>query len=258
MIHTRESITNLLVEKFGLCTYDDPTHTYTLGGRKIPSVTKRKKELGKEFDAHGIARNMARKTGKSPEEIKQGWSDIADAGTIIHEFMEKLLFGYAYRPCDLEKFSLDARSRAHDIIILGICDMMAREITEARKLIPICSELTLWNANNAGTLDLLCYDPETGKYHVWDYKTNAKGAFDRETPWTDWLGDPFSKWRATKANEYSVQLESYALMLEEIGLSVGEGVIIHGWIDRSGLGETVDIYPTDVRMRPICREWLSE
>lgn len=76
--------------------FDESTHTYTLDGEVIPSVTQFLKSYAHEFDPDEHAGRIAERTNSTAEAVKKGWKDkgeaAADQGTDIHAVAESLAF----------------------------------------------------------------------------------------------------------------------------------------------------------------------
>jgi len=126
---------------------------------------------------------------------------------------------------------------------------------ESLGLEPIAAEFRVWCATTAGTLDLLAWSHVDECYVVVDWKTNAKPGFSDIGPWTKSLKAPFNGYKATKLNEFSVQLESYAAILRSLGLDVGDSVVIHGYVDAKDRG-CVDVHEC-VDFDEECALWLE-
>ena len=252
---TRAEIDARFTAKFGPCEYDDASHVYKVQGKVVPSITKLKGLLSEPFDGPAIAAKMAAKSTKSAEQILAEWKAIADAGTLTHELVETILMqGVIQRPTDHSKYSTIAHERYLQIRARGIVPMMLAKFKSAG-LIPVACELRVWTDKVSGTIDLLAYDPVTGLYHIVDWKLNAKAFHLHPTPWDKPLFAPFDAWTSSHLDQYSVQLESYASIIEAIGLPVGKGVIIHGYYDL--FDNYADIHFTDSTMREVCRKWLG-
>jgi len=258
MVHplTRAKIEALFVEKYGELEYDDASHTYTLieSGKKLTSITKKKKEiLGEEFNAPIVACKMASFTGRPAQEYLDEWKAVAEAGTMFHELMESILMrGEIQRPTDHSVYSKLAHERFLSMRMRGLAKM-TQDVVWNNYWTPIACELKVWSSDYAGTIDLLVWDEYKKHYKVLDFKTNTKPF--TPTKWDTNLGAPFQKFKGGKVGEYSVQLESYAVMLEATGLPMGEGVLLHAYWDSAD--NYLDKWPTNSAMRPIVKKWLD-
>ena len=162
-----------------------------------------------------------------------------------------ILSGTFYRHSQYSKI---AHERFHAYKLRGIPAMMVLKI-RARGLIPVACELKVWCGDYAGTIDLLVYDPQFGVFRVLDWKTNAKGFHEEIGAYDVPMKAPFAQWYTGHLREYSVQLESYASMLANVGFPMGDGLIIHGWFD--AVDNYCEVWPTDSKMRPIAKQWLN-
>lgn len=253
---TRAKIEERFTAKFGPCEYDDASHIYKVQGKVVPSITKLKATLSEPFDGPAIAAKMAAKSGKSVESILEEWKAVADAGTLTHELLETILMdGVIQRPTDHSKYSAIAHERYLQIRQRGIVPMMISRFREDLKLVPVACELKVWTHKASGTIDLLAYDPATNLYHIVDWKLNAKVFHSCPMPWDKPLKPPFQAWSSSHLDQYGVQLESYASIIETIGLPVGVGFIIHGYWDL--FDNYADVTITDEKMREICKMWLE-
>ena len=93
------------------------------------------------------------------------------------------------------------------------------------KLTPIKFEQRVFSTkwNLAGTFDALFSYQD--KLVIVDWKTNKK--FDTSSNWNKKLLTPFDSEDECKLTEYSIQISLYALMLEEVGLEIKNGLILH-------------------------------
>jgi len=256
MVHplTRAQIENLFVEKYGALEYDDASHKYTLvdSGKELVSITKKKKEiLGEEFNAPLVACEMATRTGRPAQQYLDEWKAVAEAGTMFHELMESILMhGEIQRPTDHSAYSKLAHDRFLSMRMRGLAKMTVGAIV-SRRYVPVACELKVWCGDYAGTIDLLVWDIVDMVYRVLDFKTNAKSF--APTKWDNLLGAPFHKFKGGKIGEYSVQLESYAAMLEAIGLPMGDGLLLHAYWD--AMDNYLDQWDTIGAMRPVVKKW---
>ena len=95
-----------------------------------------------------------------------------------------------------------------------------------------------------GTFDMLYwYDgdgtPSKSGFIILDYKTNGKLYNDYNRKINKVLLPPFSKIIEESYGEYIIQLNLYALMLEDIGLPVIAKRIV--WLKEDGTYEIVDV-----------------
>lgn len=246
-------ITQCMTAKYGVCEYDDAKHEYKVGGVVVQSITQKKKEVVPEFNGEEIALKMQQRTGIPAEQYLEEWKAVADCGTMVHELLEALLMGgKIQRPTDHSQYSKIAHERFLSYRKMGIVAMMLKAFHE-QGLIPVACEFRVWTDKYAGTLDVLAFDPLINLYRVPDWKTNSK-AF-RETPYDKPLAAPFQDYSSSHLDQYSIQLESYAAILEAVGVPCGPGLILHGYWD--SFDAYCDVLKTKQEMRHICRKWLN-
>lgn len=251
----KAQITAKLVERYGRMTYDDATHIYRRDdGIILPSITTMKKKVVGEFDP-GIAGKMAGKRNVPREQIQAEWDAIRECGTLTHELLEAILFdGEVMRPTDHSKYSELTHARFLAFKRVGLVAKMLNVMRSAG-IQPVAAEFQVWCDTAAGTLDVLGWDEANACYRVVDWKCNGPRPFNEEGPWTKNLGKPFSNFKGTKVGEFSVQLESYATMLESVGLPVGPGLIVHGRLHDEEFGDTMSF--ETLNMRNECKGWLQ-
>lgn len=254
-MNTQENYIHAMMEaRWGRCDYDDLTHTYEVNGAVVPSITTIKKQILPPFDAEGTKARLAAKRGMSVGEIQAEWDAITHCGTMVHELLEAVLFaGNIKRPTDHSDYSPAAHERLHTYKRHGIPARML-SVVAGKGWTPVAAEMRVWRENCAGTLDLLCRDTK-GEHHIVDWKCNSRGGMSKIAPWTKPMLTPFIGVAATKLAEYSVQLESYASVLEEVGIPMGESLIVHGYFDKVG-SPCVDAYNT-MAVRKHCGKWLK-
>lgn len=183
--------------------FDEESHTYSLGKRKLQSVTEWISGFFPKFDEEAVAKKVANKQGVPPEQILQDWLDIREAGTKIHKEIEDW-FNSRTQPTE------NKAKRAIDWTILS---SMWREYPMKSTEVQIYSE----KFGLAGTIDLLMVkqDDYTKQRAVLvDWKTNAQIRAQNTFEYTDSTGE-LAFLHNSSLVKYMLQLSTYALMLEE-------------------------------------------
>jgi hypothetical protein len=211
----------------------EDTHTYTINGRKLTSVTTFIKNFYKPFDEKYWSIKKAKQAllergevltqeniDNEQSKIKALWkekADIAcDMGTIVHLYIEEFFNGI--KPQEVKNYeAINRINKFHKIYNDKLKDI----------LIPVGQEVKMFSEDLglAGTIDALFI--RNGKLEIWDYKTNGKFTSDTDRCFQKLL-DPFDDQWENELNKYSIQLSLYKLMLASVGIKVdGDNVILY-------------------------------
>lgn len=191
-----------------------PSHSYTINGKILTSVTTVIHEYQEEFDKNGfIAASCAKREGITKEEILQRWegkkNTAATRGTKFHKEIE-----------DYINYGIIPDGEFKDIVI------QFSQIKQECKLFP---EIRLFNEyyGVAGTTDLV-YLNSDNSIIVGDWKSNA--AFTIKPKYGGKLLSPLSHLGDCHLVIYSLQLWCYSIMLEKFGYKIRDNPLIY-WID---------------------------
>ena len=211
---------------FSQIKFDADNHRYFLGDRELRPVTQAIKLFQKPFDRDGIAQRTAAKQNRSVAEVLAEWDASGERarilGTTVHAHIEKTLRGEQNGQMSFDHF-LSLNTRLPEICAF---DAFWSKLTPSVTCNPDRVEWVIGDAELglAGTCDALFYSLDTGKYHLWDWKT---GKFDLENKWED-LYEPFNYLSASKFNIYSMQVSLYRLIIERnTDLDLGDSYIVH-------------------------------
>lgn len=95
------------------------------------------------------------------------------------------------------------------------------------RMFPIKSEVVIGSPKYlvCGMVDQIFYNIKTGQFEIWDWKTNSE--FDIDDDECKYLlSEPLGHIKATKLNEYSLQLACYKKMFQEMtGIQLGQSRI---------------------------------
>jgi ATP-dependent exoDNAse (exonuclease V) beta subunit len=211
-------IKNLIQSIFSNLHFDAPSHTYTVNGKNLISVSAYIEKYKKEFDIELTSKRYAEKRNLLQDDVKKEWRDKAtiacELGTRVHAFGESYF----------SDKTLTYRDGYEEAIIRFWNSLPSTWI-------PIFSECRVYSEKYmfAGTVDNLFYDTVYDKIIITDYKTNA----DLHSNFADnRLKSPFHFLQDTSFHLYELQLSMYQIPLEDIGVSVSNRYVI--WLKPNG------------------------
>ncbi|MCJ8334908.1 MAG: hypothetical protein MJH10_11755 [Epibacterium sp.] len=190
---------------------DKASHTYTLNGKVLPSVSSKLGDFYKPFNPV-VAKYVARRDGKTEAQVLKEWktgNTIAiNKGHRVHDFAENWANGKLDYPRDDQEMG---------VIQWWLDKPDSWDLVQA--------ELMAYSKtySYAGTMDLLFLNRETGKYVIADWKTN-KDLFKNYKKQK--LLPPFQTWLDNPLNKYKIQLNYYQLCLEELGFEIERRVVV--------------------------------
>lgn len=232
---------------FDRIQFDEPTHTYTLDGQPLTSVSRTLDRVKPKFDAAAMAPRTAARTGQSVEEVLAEWEAKKVAGQQrgerVHKHIQSVLLGH-YDPTDpfLALNELPPEETAFNRFWTG----PTRQLLTLEKCEWIVGDAEL---GIAGRLDALFHSSHTDKLHIWDWKS---GKFRFESDYRKKLLPPFGDLDDCEFKLYSLQASLYRLIVERgLGVELGECYILH--MDARGVG--VFYQADDYRERLLA--WLT-
>lgn len=218
-----KKLKNKLSDSFSDLDFNEASHTYSVKGRILPSVSSLLKKYSEPFDADKISFFVAKKRGISQQEVLDEWEEkrkLAIAqGNSAHKFGEN------YKP------GISIANSAQQRAIVRFWDRIPDNIE------PVGFELKMYSKkyNFAGTADLVLVNNDTGKLIICDYKTN-KDLFKNYKGQK--LLEPFGFLLDNPFNKYQIQLSFYQLLLEEAGFKVEARRVI--WLKPNGTFKIYD------------------
>jgi ATP-dependent exoDNAse (exonuclease V) beta subunit len=230
---------------FDRITFEPESHTYILDGQELTSVGRTLDRLKPVFDRPGKAASTARRTGQTVEEVLAEWDAKRDAslalGTRVHEHIELVLTG-AYEPADpfLALNTISPEERAFNRFWQEIGSRLRLERAE-------------WIIGDAvlgigGRPDAIFASPDTGQFHLFDWKTGKCESFNK---WENLLA-PFDDLSNCAVAIYSLQASLYRLILERnTDLVFGDSYLLH--LQSSGEFRVIKV--DDYRARLL--DWLT-
>ena len=200
-----ENIRAELEEAFSQLNFEEVSHTYKLGDKFLPSVTRKLSRFYDCFDANKVVVNYAKKWNrenqnnqKTEQEILDEWDTISkeasDKGTLIHSFTDN------YPEFPEPEFDQQR----------GILEFF-RDLPSNYVVVAI--ELKMHNEVFAGTTDVILYNIKTGKLVLVDWKTN-KDLFKNFKGKK--LLSPFNTLLDNPINKYKIQLNHYKILIEDM------------------------------------------
>lgn len=214
-----------LKKPFEKVNFSEEGHRYWITGdpKPIKSVSSLLKHLYEEFDTDGIAPKWALDRGLEVEDVKLAWEGEGTISTthgskvhlIGENYVKWKFLQEAERPTVIDKQSLGAIQFINDL---------------PDYLVPVATELQMYSPEHwyTGTCDGILFNKKTGKYIIYDYKTNksltdsyAKNPLLYVNPDYGLVQDNLGK--------YTAQFSFYQLLLEEAGFEVGGRVLV--WLN---------------------------
>lgn len=194
----------------------EDSHEYFVGSQKLISVTQFVKAFDppfKKFDEEGISKAIARKTGRTPEEVLAEWKSKAEWGTRIHGLIEEYILGKR-AIYDLEEMQAEEGMNAYHALVARY------------KPIECLPEVRIYSVEHglAGTIDLILR-LENDEFILVDWKTNATLRGAGETFKND---DRLRNLPDHSFSHYTLQLSIYAYLLEqEYGMKCKRLKLVH-------------------------------
>lgn len=199
-------------ERDSLIHFDEASHTYTVNGRVLKSVTTLVGECFEQFDADYWAAKKAPAMGMTPEEVKVLWErkgeEARNLGTMMHAKIERYYLGQP-----------NASDETYCLF---------EQFTERYHLTPYRTEWTIYDEESgiAGTLDFL--DFQQGVFTIFDWKRSNKilvcGTPETTNRWGKHAFCPIAHVPDTTYWHYALQLSIYRYILEKnYGLSISGG-----------------------------------
>lgn len=241
--------------------FEEGSHTYSLAGQVLPSVSEVVKYFA-PFDTEKKAAAAAKNPkhplyGNTAEQIIKIWEAkrdaAADAGTAVHAFAEACCSYMLGRDDEIES---QFRCRLTGEGLLAITpkeEAVAKwwSLTDWSRYAIVAKETRVVNAVDryAGTFDLLLYDrlnssPGQPWYSLRDYKTNE----DLHRWFGDYLQPPLNMIKSNDIGKYTLQQNLYAIQCENIGIHIGDMQLI--WLKEDSDFEEVAL---DTRYQKVIR-----
>jgi len=253
----------LILDEFKDLEFYEEDHKYILNGRQLPSVSGiGHRFISNPFDEQKQAAAYAQKNGRTADYWIQQWRcnsfRATTLGTKTHEFGESLsylrnghpeLIRPSVRAQYLERYNYLAPIHPKEEAVVKFFDELPRSYHLVLNEAKVYSGKNPDESQNlkeqiCGTFDMLYwYDggghPSGAGFVIMDYKTNGKLYSDYNRKYNRVLLPPFSNIIEEDYGLYIIQLNLYALMLEDIGLPVIAKRIV--WLQEDGTYQMIDV-----------------
>lgn len=225
-------MTDNLTALFEGLEFDEKRHRYSLGDTTLPSVSSLIGKFHESFDFNGISKRYAEKRGFTVKQVRDAWKGKAlistTHGTKVHKFAEDYI-AWRYMGAEKEPKVFCKQSLA----VVEFFNNLPKEYEV------VCTELRMYSKKYlyAGTTDLVIRKVGTDEYFILDFKTNED--IFSEYPQEPLYHIPLSlKLVGDSYGKYTLQLNLYQIMLEEMDIKVGGRCIIWLKEDKKKLYQT--------------------
>lgn len=202
--------------------FKSENHTYYLGDKRLTSVTSLLSEYKNEFDSDFFSKKIAKRDGKTQQEVLDEWSFKAkkscDIGTNIHKIFEDYFLNNYSIIDDEYKFDIECQDPLYFLDQnkkVKVALKFINDFFKTKRLIPYKSEYIVYNEKIAGQVDMICKDAK-GNFYILDFKTNSEiQTYSYGKKMTGVLSniDDCSYWH------YTLQLSIYKALLKKINVS---------------------------------------
>ena len=210
-----DSLKVKLLNFFSEIKFEEESHTYTLGNKKLPSVSKLIEHFVDKPDFDALCGTKAAKLGIPKAELQAQWDETTrvalEQGNKTHNYAE-----------NIENRNPKAK--------------IEEAVLNFWRTVPpyynrVVRELRMYHKRYmfSGTCDFILFNERTNTFIIGDYKTNKnlhKNFRDKR------LKYPFFHLQDSPINKYQLQLSFYQILLEQFGIPVSERWVI--WVDQSG------------------------
>ena len=206
---------------FNRITFVEKNHSYLIDGKPSgsPSVTKILKQFKKEFDKETAATRVAKRMRVSVKQVLADWElnnlYSTTLGSMIHKYIENY---YCNKRVEFEgSFSglgFDEKKQISENLP-KLINYFQNFYNDYNHLICVKNEIVLGDIEDTrvcGMSDLLCYNTQTDKLEILDFKTNKK--MEKTSPYGS-LFYPFDDMSEGEINEYTIQLNTYKYFVEK-------------------------------------------
>lgn len=202
--------------------FQESSHSYFLGKKKLISVTSFLNTFKNKFDSDFYSKKIALRDGKTQEEVLCEWNKKAfkstEIGTAIHKIFEdytnnnfsilnnELIFDYLKLDSD---YFIEFNNKKN------VSLKFIKDFFLTKRIIPIKSEYIVYNDILAGQIDMICLD-KNNNYYIFDFKTNKK--IQKYSYNKKMIGE-FNFLNDSNYYHYSLQLSIYKMLLKEYNVS---------------------------------------
>lgn len=200
--------------------FNEEAHTYFHGKKQLKSVTRFVDSFKAEFDSDTKSREAAVREGVEQQVILDRWQATNDyacnLGHKVHKYLEDY---YSDINPHLDEEDADFMRR--------IACFESEIKPRLAKLESVIQEKRVFSIKLmlAGTMDALFL--MDGVLYILDWKTNKKFTTDSDNSYGKFLLPPFQDYKENKLNLYSIQLNTYKLILAEQGVYVKDCMLVY-------------------------------
>ena len=259
------NIPNEFFSTFNKVKYHDEPHKYYVDDKQLISVTTLLHEYQEPFDEKYWLEVKSNELNISISDLKITWDFLNKYGTtkgsIVHDYAENLFlnkyFPYPKKKIEeflngheiynvvkknnlinnyLESSGVTLKKKGHDIIYDGFLKTKKHidnfYNTSFGKLIPIRTEFVIFDIfyGIGGMVDLLVFNKKSGKFEIWDYKTNKE--YNHESKYGNYLKGPLFMLPDCEHTIYSLQLSTYRYLIEKnTGIELGDSYLV--WVSEN-------------------------
>lgn len=200
--------------KDGRVKFDNNTHTYWLGEKKLKGVTSWIAQYKNKFDSDYWAQKAADKEGVSKEVILQRWKEKSDTSIVN---------GHAVHTVFEDFISLGAVQTSEQFPKTLIAAKFIREYFQTGRLIPIACEYIIYDEEQglASMIDCVVKN-RIDEYFIIDWKTNETISRD---PYGKYMLRPFNLLPDCAYYHYSLQVAKYKQICKDFPIK--ECFIVH-------------------------------
>ena len=219
MYSKEEIIDKLKIFESNEFVFDPVPHKYTYKGNEFISATTFIQRFSETFDSEYWANYKADQQGVPVEWVKAQWKELNDyaneLGTDLHDWIE-YYFTKRWRALPTNPDTIHRIKKFLDIYALKL-----------HELEPVAFEVRIFSEKwrIAGMIDALFLI--RGNLFILDWKTNKKFETDETMKYPSKLLFPFQDYLANHHNEYSLQLNLYALILKQYGIKASGAYLVH-------------------------------
>ena len=171
---------DLTFEQDNLITFDEATHTYSVGGKELTPVSNVVSQFFTPFDAERISIRKCHGDKEAARILREEWAATgqiaSQAGTFLHKQIEDYIC-QGIKPATFEciiSYEGESLSRSETVDISTEWQYFlnfARDV----EFTPFRTEWKIFDkdAQIAGTIELLCICPD-GTYEIYDWKRSKK------------------------------------------------------------------------------------
>lgn len=188
-------------------SFDEPTHTYTVHGKKVGNSVTQKIHKYFPFDSEGISNNLSKRHkynkespyyGMTGEDIRKLWNSGASLGTELHAQIET--YYNTYGKVEPENPSIEYT-------------YFKNFVEDHPELEPYRTEWIVYSEEDdiSGSIDMI-YKNKDGTISIYDWKRSKQ--IRKENFKSEYATPPLHFFQNCNFNAYSLQLNFYKWILE--------------------------------------------